>query len=237
VSGQPASFIDRMNEPAPADPPAPRRRGRPRQEGPSAAFLARQAEIVDVAIECFRERGFEQGSLDDVAASLGTGRASLYHYVKSKPHLLYLIFDRAISTTLETMEQLMSIEDPTERLRALMRQQVLTIASDPGLFIVFFGDRPALDHKYEAEIRPKERRLLRYLIEAVKAASAAGAISTTDPRMAAQAILGMTSWFHKWYDPERDDPAAFAEVCERLVFDGRPPQRPATRTKRAPTTD
>ena len=165
----------------------------------------------------FRERGFEQGTLDDVAASLGTGRASLYHYVPSKAHLLYLIFDRAITTTLETMDRLAAIADPGERLRALIRQQVHTIAANPSMFIVFFGDRPALDERYEADIRPKERRLLRYLIEAVKAASDAGEIGEVEPRMAAQALLGMTSWFHKWYDPARDDPDTFADVCVHLV--------------------
>ena len=200
------------------EPARPRRRGRPRQEQPSAAYYAKQAEIIDVAIGVFKQRGFEQGSLDDVAAALGTGRASLYHYVPSKAHLLYLIFDRAISTTLATMEQLAATPDPVERLRALVRHQVHTIAANPALFIVFFGDRPALDQRYEAEIRTKERRLLRYLIDAVKAASAVGVIPKTDPRHGAQAILGMTSWFHKWYDPERDDPDAFADVCEQIIF-------------------
>ncbi len=206
-----------MSEPVPL-PATPRKRGRPRQAHPSPAYLAKQSEIIDVAIEVFRERGFDQGTLDDVAASLGTGRASLYHYVPSKAHLLYLIFDRAISTTLETMDELAAIADPGERLRALVRQQVYTIAANPGMFIVFFGDRPALDEKYEADIRPKERRLLRYLIEAVKDASAAGELGPVEPRLAAQALLGMTSWFHKWYNPDRDDPDDFAEVCVRLLF-------------------
>jgi TetR/AcrR family transcriptional regulator, cholesterol catabolism regulator len=219
----------------PTDAPAPRKRGRPRQEQPSAAYQARQAEIIDVAIDVFRERGFDQGNLDDVAASLGTGRASLYHYVPSKAHLLYLIFDRAISTTLETMEQISATEDPAERLRALIRQQVHTIAANPGLFIVFFGDRPALEKRYEADIRPKERRLLRYLIEAVKAAIDAGAIIDVEPRMAAQALLGMTSWFHKWYDPARDDPDAFADVCVNLVFQSPPMRRSAPSSSRSTT--
>ncbi len=195
-----------------------RRRGRPRQDQPSVAFLARQREIVDVAIEVFRQRGFDSASLDDVAGSLGTGRASLYHYVPNKAHLLYLIFDRAISTTLQTMAELAAIEDPEQRLRALMRQQVLTIAANPALFMVFFGDRAALEDRYEAEIKAKERRLLRYLIEAVSAAGEAGVIPPCDARLAAQALLGMTSWFHQWYDPQRDDPEAFAAVCQRLVF-------------------
>ena len=191
---------------------------RPRHEQPSAAYLAKQAEIVDVAIRVFKERGFEQGSLNDVAASLGTGRASLYHYIPSKAHLLYLIFDRAISTTLATMEELATIADPAERLRALMRHQVHIIAMNPELFIVFFGDRPALDQQYEADIRTKERRLLHHLIDAVKTASTAGVIAEIDPRLGAQAILGMTSRFHKWYNPERDDPDAFVDACERILL-------------------
>ncbi len=162
-----------LSEPAAcrSAPTLPRKRGRPRHEQPSAAYVARQSEIIDVAIEVFKQRGFDQGTLDDVAASLGTGRASLYHYVPSKAHLLYLIFDRAISTTLATMDRLSEIADPGDRLRALIRQQVHTIAANPAMFTVFFGDRPALAERYEADIRPKERRLLRHLIEAVRDAS------------------------------------------------------------------
>ena len=206
-----------MND-ATSGPEVKRRPGRPRHEGPSEAYLARQVEIVDVAIEVFRERGYDSGTLDDVATVLDVSRASLYHYVPSKAHLLYLIFDRAISTALARMEELSAAEDPAERLRSLIVQQVLMISENQGLFLVFFGDRPALDEKYESEILAKERRLLRYLIEAIEAAAAAGHIPRTDPRLAAQAVLGMTSWFHKWYRANRDDPAGYAQVCIDLIF-------------------
>ena len=206
---------------ATAQAPVKRGRGRPRQDGPSTAYLTRQAEIIDTAVTVFGERGYDQASLDDVAAVLGTGRTSLYHYVDSKSHLLYLIFNRAISSTLEEMEVLATISDPAERLRALLKYQITIIAENPKMFTVFFGDRPALDARYEAEIRTKERRLLRQLIEAVKAAADAGLISVADPRLAAQALLGMTSWLHKWFDPGRDDPEEFVATCERLVFGAR----------------
>ncbi|MEL7157753.1 MAG: TetR/AcrR family transcriptional regulator [Actinomycetota bacterium] len=204
----------------PGRPTAPvkRGRGRPRSDGPTEAFLARRAEIVDRAIDVFRERGFESASLEDVAVSLAMSRASLYHYVPSKAHLLYLVFDRAISIALDRMEALSAIVDPGERLAALIDQQVRTIADNQSMFDVFFGDRPALDPQFEAEIVAKERRLLRYLIEAVAAAQEAELIAPGDPRATAQAVLGMTSWLHKWYDPDRDDAAEYAEVCKRLVF-------------------
>lgn len=192
--------------------------GRPRHDGPSPAYLARQREIVDVAIAVFHERGFDKANLEDVADALGASRASLYHYVPSKAHLLYLIFDRALTTTLERLEALSRLADPVERLRAWMRELISTIAADPTLFVVFFSDRPALDALYEAEILPKERRVLRLLIEVTDQAAEQGAIPRGDPRLTAQAILGMISWLYRWYDPVRDDPEEFADICERLIL-------------------
>lgn len=198
--------------------PLRRRPGRPRQDKPTQAYLARQEEIIDVAISVFRERGYDSGSLEDVAATLGKTRANLYHYVPSKAHLLYLIFDRAITTALGTLDAIRSVANPELRLRMLVEQQVRIIAANQEMFVVFFGDRPALEARYESEIVAKERRYLKILIEAIKDAGAAGLIPVTDPRLAAQAILGMTSWFHKWYAPQRDDPEAFAAVCVELIL-------------------
>ena len=169
----------------------------------------------------FGERGYDQGSLDDVAAELGTGRASLYHYIDDKAHLLSLIFDRAISATLARMDELAAITDPEDRLRALIDHQVRTVADQPAMFAVFFGDRPSLEQRYERDIRSKERRLLRHLIEALRAADEAGVISVDEPRLAAQALLGMTGWTYKWFDPARDSVDELIAACQSLVLNPR----------------
>ena len=197
-----------------------RRPGRPKQRGPSARWLARREEIIDTATRLFGERGYVLASLDDVAAELGTGRASLYHYIDDKAHLLSLIFDRAISATLARMDELSAIGDPEDRLRGLIEHQVRTVAGRPAMFAVFFGDRPALDDQYEQQIRTKERALLRHLIEAVQAACSAGVIVSEDHRLTAQAILGMTSWTYKWFDPSRDSVDDLVATCQNLVLSG-----------------
>lgn len=198
--------------------PGRRRPGRPRLTEPSPAYRQRLDEIVETATKVFRRDGYDAGSLDDVAEELELRRASLYHYVRSKAELLYLVFDRAISTALERLEELAHIEDPQERVSALVRHQVLLITEQPEMFAVFFDNRPRLDEAYEANIRGKERRYVRIFAEAVQAAAETGAIPDLDSRYGAQALLGMTSWTYKWFDPERDDPQRYAETLTRLIF-------------------
>lgn len=192
--------------------------GRPKLEEPSEAFVARRAAIVEVAAEVFRRKGYDAGSLDDVAAELHLRRASLYHYVKSKAELLNLIFDRAISMALENLEELVRIEDPEARLAALIRHQVSTVTDEPVMLAVFFDNRPRLDEAYEAGIRAKERRYVRIFAEAVSAASEAGVIPQVNARYAANALLGFTSWTYKWFDPARDDPDDLAHTLTGLIL-------------------
>jgi AcrR family transcriptional regulator len=186
--------------------------GRPRHDGPSPAFLARQAEIIAKATTVFQKRGYEAATLDEVAEALGLRKASLYYYVGSKPGLLHLVFDRAISVALDRLGSLTKAGSPEERLEALIRHQVQMIVEDPNLFQVFFDHHAYLTDEAKAAIRKKEQRYLRLCSEVVEDAVAAGVIPPMDKRYGAQAILGITSWIYKWFDPKRDDPDAFADV-------------------------
>ncbi len=205
-----------------------RRPGRPKLAEPSQAFIARQAAIVEVAAEVFRRKGYDAGSLDDVAAELHLRRASLYHYVNSKAELLNLIFDRAISSALERLEELIRIEDPEARLAALIRHQVRTVTDQPVMLAVFFDNRPRLDEAYEAGIRAKERRYVRIFAEAVSAAIEVGAIPRVNARYAANSLLGFASWTYKWFDPARDDAEDLARTLTELILHRDVGERPRT---------
>lgn len=205
-----------------SEPPAPRRRpGRPRLTEPSAEYRQRLDEIVETGIRVFHERGYDSGSLDDVAAALGLSKGSLYHYLRSKAQLLYLIFDRAITLALQRLDNLAFLDDPTEQLASLVEHQVRIVSEEPGLFAVFFDQRPRLDDAFEAEIRQKERLYVSRIASVVTRATSTGDLPDLDPRYAAHAVLGMTSWVYKWFDPERDDPARIADTMTRMIVGGR----------------
>jgi AcrR family transcriptional regulator len=206
-----------------------RRPGRPRLTEPSAEYLQRLDEIIQTAAEVFQRDGYDAGSLDDVAAELDLRKASLYYYVKSKAHLLYLIFDRAISLALQRLEELAATkQDPRERLAALITHQVTLMTESPSLFTVFFDSRPRLESPYDEEIRDKERQYLRWYADAVVVAVEAGVIPKIDARYGAQALLGMTSWTYKWFDPSHDDVSTFAGDLVSLVLGDGIAHRPSS---------
>lgn len=200
-----------------------RSRGRPRHTVPSLEYLERLEEIIDTATEVFHVRGYVAGSLDDVAAALDLRKASLYHYVASKGELLFLIFDRAISLALKRLDDLVVIQDPAERLASLISHRVSLIAEQRNLFSVVFENRPRLNEDYEDRIKTKEQEYLRHFVDAVAFASHSGVIPNIDPRIGAQAILGMSSWVYQWFDPEEDDAAELAVDFVELILSARLP--------------
>jgi AcrR family transcriptional regulator len=210
-----------MGIPASAEPiERSRKRGRPRHAEPSPEYRQRLESIISVAASVFHTNGYDAGSLDDVAAALGLTKASLYYYVRGKSDLLRLVFERAIDAAVEDVDRLAETGDPEERLVALIRYQAELVTRDPALYAVFFGRRSALEPAVQADLGAKERRYVGHFIHAVEEAIAAGLLAPGDPRMVANAILGMTSWSFKWFDPKRDSPEKFADCCVAMVLGG-----------------
>lgn len=199
----------------------PVKRGRPRIEGHSDEYKEKLALIIDSAAKAFREKGYSRASLDDVAAIANVRKASLYYYTKSKHGLLLAVFERALREGSEKIGELTRIYDPVERLTALIRFQIEIVASDLDHFAVFFDEMSAKadgQAKMPDYIRDLERRYFSVFRDTISYACCAGVIPDVDPRYAAQAIIGMTSWTYKWFDATRHSADDFADTCVRLVF-------------------
>lgn len=87
--------------------------GRPRQTS--------REEIAGIALALFVERGFEQTTLDDVAAAVGVSRRTIVRYYGSKADLAWGTF----SEQLERMRALLRAADPAEAPMDTLRRVVV----------------------------------------------------------------------------------------------------------------
>lgn len=199
------------------------KRGRPRHIDKSPEYHEKLSAIVEAAANIFREKGYANGSLDDVAAALDIRKATLYYYVASKAELLELIFKRALDTSRRKIDSLQEISDPGERLRALIRHQIEVVTSDRSHFAVFFDHLSVADQapKKSEQLRTLEKAYVDSFLRVVEAAIKAGVIADVPLRYAGQAIIGMTCWTYKWFDPSRDNVDAMVETSVALLLQKR----------------
>lgn len=80
-----------------------------------------QDHITDVALELFAARGFDDVSVDDVAAAAGIARRTVFRYYSSKSAIPWGDFD----AHLEHMRQLFDDLDPTVPVDEALREALL----------------------------------------------------------------------------------------------------------------
>ncbi|MGP5258792.1 TetR/AcrR family transcriptional regulator [Brachybacterium paraconglomeratum] len=94
-AGHPATPADDAAGPAgPSAAGAARARGIGRQ-GSYSKGIARRREILDRAIEVFRDRGADGTSLRRIAEAIGVSHGALLHYFSSREELLVAVYEHA----------------------------------------------------------------------------------------------------------------------------------------------
>lgn len=107
-----------------------RPRGRPRQGQAVARHLPRNEELVHIAAEVFFDLGFERTKMADIARRAGIVPGSIYHYFSSKEEI-YQRMVELIRAKVTAGSETDDVEDPRERLIAIVRNRLETISRHP----------------------------------------------------------------------------------------------------------
>jgi len=196
---------------------------------------SRRREILETAARLICAQGYKGTSLRDIAEACGLTKAGLYHYSRSKEHLLFEIMSYGMDLFEEqVLYEVMPIEDPVTRLRTCMRLNILLVTEDRTKEVtIILHEHATLTGEAQAQINARKKRYVRFLETTFAEAIRDGQIRPVQPTVAAFSFLGQILWIYKWFRSHGKIAAKELTVeMEKLFFDGlvlpSPPDEPSS---------
>ena len=175
----------------------------------------RLERILDAGAEVLAERGFHGCTMRDVARRSGVSPANLYHYVRGKEELLYMVEQRVLDRALASAEAASAVRGAKEQLKSLVTDHIRRVLAFPPEAALLQGmDAPLSDHlrKRLEEQRQDYLDLVRAMIDGLTRTRSSRAISERRALM----LLGMAD--RVAIDGARQEPAPRPDVLSRAVL-------------------
>jgi AcrR family transcriptional regulator len=200
-------------------------------ETPRARRRDRQRNgILRAAAQLFRERGYADTGMRDIAGAADLSAANLYHYFDGKDQLLFYCQDRALDRMLAATAQARSVQaSATERLRAVFTAHLRTLLDEVEGATAHLQTE-SLSPTLRARIVRKRDRYEHAIRRIVSDGIQSGELVDMDPAIVTRAMLGALNWTVTWFRRDGADSAdAVADVITRFLVRGVASRSPAPR--------
>jgi AcrR family transcriptional regulator len=158
----------------------------------------RRQEVVYQAAKVFARRGYDQTTMQELAATMGLATGALYHYFGGKETVLRAICDQLMEPLLEQATEVVADEAPADRqLRTLVALWVAHVVEHRDHMRVFQQERHVIESGDQwRKVRSSRKAFERLVADVLERAHPAG-----DSRLALLALLGMVNHTAQWYRP------------------------------------
>lgn len=172
--------------------------------------------ILRTAARLFRERGYEQTWLNDIADALHVTKPTLYYYVKNKEDILVQIQQSAIDQILGYLNELILTDEPgIEILRRVMLRYGEWVTGEFGVCVVRLMTQE-MSPRSRAQLRKGLRVTERTVMSVIERGMKDGSIRPGNPWVMATAMFGAFNWMAFWYDESRGGLSA-ADLSARYM--------------------
>lgn len=171
--------------------------------------------VIMTAARAFRERGYHNTSLDDIASELNVTKPTVYHYVANKEQLLFECFRAGLKQIMDGFEEQQGSQATArERLAAVIARYTEAITSDFGWCMVQ-AENQDLSPTMSRKVKALKSEIDQGLRSLVRAGVEDGSIRPCDEKMTAFALAGALNWIAHWY--RSDDQLAANEISQRFI--------------------
>lgn len=162
----------------------------------------RRRDILHAALRAFRDRGYHETTLAEIAAQLGIRSTALYHYFPDKEALLHACHREALEEVEGILqESLRRFATAPERLRFIVSEHVrVMIDTLEGSPLAL--ETGSLSPAHAEEVIGRRDRYESAVRGLIEQGVAAGQFRPVNAKVATFAIFGAINWIARWYRPE-----------------------------------
>lgn len=176
---------------------------------------AKRQAVLLAAVRMFNERGYHATSLDDVAASLGVSKPTIYHYLGNKEQVLLTCLSTGLEKLIDAAVAARGMEGTgAERLVAFMTKYAEFNMLDFGRRVILTQDSD-LSETGARQFRADKRKIHEMMRDMIVEGQADGSIAGGDPTLMAFTMAGAINWTAHWFRSRT--PGDEKELASRMV--------------------
>lgn len=162
----------------------------------------KKEDILRSASLVIARNGYQNATMEDIAAELLMTKGALYYYFKNKEELLYSCHDLILSAAMEKMEAIYSEElSSMDKMRKAIKMHLDIAIREKEVFnLIVKPEQLFSGENIEGIIQKRDQYagiFDRIIAQGVKR----GEFTVSDKKMARMIILGATNWVQVWYSP------------------------------------
>ncbi|KGH08147.1 TetR family transcriptional regulator [Comamonas thiooxydans] len=184
-----------------------RGRGRPPKSADERNESMRRGELVKVAAQLFRQRGFHGTSTRDIAAAAGMQSGSIFYFFESKETILHAVMQdgmtQAAVSQNAALQALGARANGVERLSALVRNHLQIMVGGESDFIpVMLYEWRLLSDAQRMEVSAQKDAYEAQWMPVLQALHRTGKLKAR-PEIARLLIFGALNWTAQWFTEGR----------------------------------
>jgi len=128
-----------------------------------------RSELIEVARQLFASQGYDNTTMNEIAAKSGKGRRTLYTYFKSKADVFMAVVDTETSRIIDRIEEILPLQMPADDklkryILCRLEQVKDTVVRNGSLKAEFFRDVIKLEHA-RRRLDVRELSILRSILQ------------------------------------------------------------------------
>jgi AcrR family transcriptional regulator len=164
---------------------------------------AREDQLLETATRLFKEKGYHNTSMQDLADALGLQKGSLYHYIDSKQELLRRLLERATSFLAIQIDEIYDADcPPAEKLRCALENHAVAMMEHLDLVAIYLHEYRNLPPRRSKEALAVRKHYEQVLMQILEDGIASGDFRPVNVKLAVFGLLGMLNWTHQWFSPD-----------------------------------